>query len=575
MKTRMHRFWLSITLAATSLASPLSQNLMSHDLPTRWSPAALSGPNADSDWNYLLDDCLDSRQFELPNHLSAPVKGSLADDASALAGGLDFDALLSRNSLAKLTSDMACWANHWEQLQAKAARAGRTAHGAHGAHAAKDNLVAARPEFGYPPAPALAIVDTCNFEVQYQAMQAAAEQLAEQRDASKAIDEAGLTRSLAAAAELEAAAVDAVDAVVTVTPEPARCGGETSEIVSVNRSSGNFAAAPLDEYMSYDIDPRDAHWLGGLGKSWKLGSALRAPQFNMSEVHSAEANAGMTDSEGAIDRSFTSSSPDIEDDAAELTAEDFAAADLVKETEIEDVGGPVQVDATANSTAAIYEGYVSDAVDVAEPVVDGADHKAHELLSLKDHLSDALQWLEDTSCIISAEMCDMDSASKVGQQWGQLALSAAEQSMTNYVAMGHYLELPPAVANPTLDIVVVYTDIDGQQMSVPGSLARAWNQADYDNTADAADAPILDPYDAAVSDFTQALPTSAPAASQASKASLSELLPQIDMGQLRREILSLVAAKLDSLGITCLEAADRLTNWAETQIASRDDSDIR
>jgi hypothetical protein len=37
----------------------------------------------------------------------------------------------------------------------------------------------------------------------------------------------------------------------------------------------------------------------------------------------------------------------------------------------------------------------------------------------------------------------------------------------------------------------------------------------------------------------------------------------------------LAAEQLDSLGLTCLETADRLSSWAQPRSASRDESEVR
>ena len=529
MKTRMHRFWLSITLAASSFALPLSDQLWSHDLPTRRSPDAISSAHADSSWHYLLDDCLGGRELATADGRDNSDCNDFDMRSSTLPGGPDFDAILSRNSLARFTSDLACWANQWEQLQAKAGRAAR-ADLLSRTLAAK-NLVAARPANGFPPAPPARHVDTCGFEAEYQAAIAANEKAAsvEMQSAAapaSAIDQAELARSLAAAAEIEAAAIDSLVVAAEATNEESnRCGGEQNEIVSVNEQFSRFAPQIVDEYMSYDVDPRDAHWLGGLGKSWKLNSALVAP---LSQGHDA-------------DESANADTP-----TAELAAEDFATADALPRPAAESLP--------------------------AAPAIDD---------TLKNYVCDAIDWLDNAHCLLAAELCAMDRASELGEQWGQLALGAAQRSISSYVAVGNYLELPPSVANPGLDLVVVYTDSEGIETEVPSSLARAWNRPESDDSLDVADPFAADPYAAepyAADPYDAAVGELANDASNdevGSDAALRQLLPGVNVAQLRREILSIVAAKLDSIGITCLETADHLSNWAQTQIASRDDGDVR
>lgn len=523
MKTRMHRFWLSITLAASSLSSPLSPRAWSHDLPTRWTPETLSQARSDADWNYLLDDCLGSGCLE-----SGPAVGATALVASSSQGQhlpshraiapnkVDFDEVLSRDSLSRFSSEMAGWVNHWERLQAQAGQAARADLTVH--RLGRPTLLASRPEAGYPPAPAVPQTDTCGFEAEYQAMQAAAELLEKEMAPATAavssaassavsnnaasgeptLDRADLESALAAAAAIEAAQIDAMPATPSMpaSPEaPAQCGGEQPEIVSLQRYWPTLSRAEIDEYMSYDVDPRDAHWMGGLGKSWKLSAALRG----------------------------------------------------------------------ASNSA-----------------------RAAEDSQLRQRLADAIDWLDNASCIVAAELCGLERAEHVGSQFAQLAASAADQSMGSYVAIGHVLELPPAVVNPSLDVLVVYTDSDGNETTVPSSLARAWNRPERDETLDVFEAPEIvsaedsdDPFAVAAGE----LPSSDLASnadevtdSDRTRASLStsvDATPPVDLGHLRRRILSLAAEQLDSLGLTCLETADRLSSWAQPRSASRDESEVR
>ena len=711
MKTRMHRFWLSLSLAAGSLASPLSGRLWSHDLPTRWSSEAVA---AGSGWNYLLNDCLDARaarssdrsvdeSFNLGcNDWDNPASNYLAATPAMSAQDFDFDSLVTRNSLAKFTHEMANWVQEWDRLQTQAQSA---AHARLVTYApASRPLLAFRPDLGVPPAPAVAAVDTCIFEKEYQRAQEAHDQLvmafspatapvaapkaveaaradqaaqssvasavmpsarcqfamdqagddsehyssgnyylddltvAHYGDASKfseyttpesdaysqassnahsdfasymngqsarfgngeaassadsddlsapwsydddadgqyrtAIDQLNssayesaatlderradqLASALAAAAAIEAASIDAITAAVA---PPALCGGEAEEIVSDNPPSYPSVANCVDEYMPYDLDPRDAHWLGGLGKTWKLSVAATAPAREI------------TDSEGALPK-------------PPLDAQSPQAASPVVAAQVPTAPSCPEVPADANEAAQDVE------ISNAAPAVD----------SIEDEVAAALEWLDDASCAIAAELCGMDAARALGAQWGQWTLSTAQQSMPRYVAIGHYLDMPPAVANPGLDTVVVYTDLNGVQTTVPSSLARAWNRpaSEYDDQFSSAspdsssdefemfDAPSME--QAAVntrdsSDFASseasvtpsddvgaaAKPVAIPA-----KATLYELIPSEALSELRQEVISVIAAKLDSLGIRCLETADQLSNWAEMQIASRLKSDIR
>ncbi len=212
MKTRMRRFWISVSLAAGSLALPFSGGLRAHDLPTRWT----SGANSNPSWNYLLDECLDMPSLPAA-YSSADVdrmdRRGTEDWASSCptesaAGStiikrpIDVEAeQLFRNPISRFSKEMTCWVNEWHMIQNSGQRMPKAAQ-----------LYAAVPEAGNPPAPDYSvehfavyqpemIADTCAFDAEYQARQTAAELLA--REVSRAAEiasyEARITQALAEA----------------------------------------------------------------------------------------------------------------------------------------------------------------------------------------------------------------------------------------------------------------------------------------------------------------------------------------------------------------------------------------
>lgn len=595
MKTRMHRFWLSITLAAGSLGSPLAARLSAHDLPWRWASQTVSS----SDWNYLRDDCLDSRplspygaavsrsveeslagSFEEPFDSSPDSSiGALSTCPTEDAIAKRFDAALAHQSAAKFASEMACWANKWEQMQKRAGEVARARLVSH-----RHELLsqwAARPDLGAPPAPAAPIADTCSFESEYRAMQAAADLLDAEmaRAAEVSAREARLYQALADVEAIEAAAVDAIAehdsgaaaapsavAVLAADRERSSCG-ELDEIVSQQEAHSDFAP-PVDEYMAYDLDGREAHWLGGLGKSWRLRAAISASAAAEAEADLAASDARAADSFGAdeylefLQPAAEAESDSVASDAAgsDLANSNYVASEIIEapsddEFALCDFVGPIA------QSASIAQSPESDEPAAAELVAAKPDAgvapapTAAAALALKDRLADGLEWLELTSCVIAAEMCGMDQAHRLGEQWGDWSLAAAEQSMTSYVAMGQYLDRPPMVVvpapdlEPKSDVYVVYSDADIDDLAA----------YEFNGAIAVGSEPAAPP-------AAQSAQVAARPASSASS---------INLAQLRRHVLSLAARELDAIGMSCLQTADQLSNWADPQIASRQDNDIR
>lgn len=575
MKTRMHRFWLSITLAAGSLASPLCGRLPAHDLPWRWASDTVSS----SDWNYLHDDCLDSRPLSrYGDALSRSLECSLGTcPAEEDEVANRFDAALAHRSTAKFASEVACWATKWEQIQKKAGEVACARLAGHRQEVA--SRWAVRPELGVPPAPAPSIADTCSFGAEYGAMQAAADLLDAEvaRAAEQSAKEAELRRALADAAQVEAAAVDVVDSSelpLLVASKQTFCGGETQEIVSQEGPHSDFAP-PVDEYMVYDLDGRESHWLGGLGKSWRLQAAVSA---SAAQAGLAASESSAADSFGA-DELIESCPAVASQSASSEPVSEIIEAPVDDEFALCDFVGPIAPKSWPKASRLI----------AAKPEAGVAPAPSRPLFALKDRLSDGLEWVDLVSCVMAAEMCGMDQAHRLGEQWGEWSRFGAQRSMTTYVAMGHYLSLPPMVhvpspdLTPKSDVYVVYTDSQGSKMTAPASLAEAWNAVTEASQQDAAldeASYLLDEF-AAFESHGAIAAGSEPAVEPASELSdlqavqASHPSVSINLAQLRRHVLSLAARELDALGMSCLQTADQLSNWADPQIASREDNDVR
>lgn len=608
MKTRIHRFWLNVSLAASSIALPLSGPLRSHDLPTRWT----SGSHSTSSWNYLLDECLDSPVINGLNNYAASLKdGCFAEDWSA-TDPAEITSPLSPECQSGWASRMAGWISHWQRLhpQDKDALAQKKLV------KGKSQSVgwAARPDLGAPPAPSIMVeqlADTCVFEAEFQAMQSAAELL--DREISRAsrisADEASLARSLAAAAELEASAIDSLPA---SGDEQNRCGGELRDIVSVDPLPGQFVPGMIDGYMALDHDDYQSHWLGGLGKAWKLRTSLgAAPTSSPEQLQDGLAGAYVAPPEwtaeafatpfeaglGEIAAAELIEAPTMVEEATayasdewdtneSLASNDSAFADIAdlwgeEATDDESFAAEQAADpwmlaaeqawkkpdgygqvASEESTAPVaglaqYDYYHCDYETYHQKTaLAPSDEQAQQSISnglppLKEQLAVALEWIEVMECNLAAELCGLDFASQLGRNVAIVSSDAAQHSLMAAAGSAQF-ELPPAVADPGSDIYVVYTDIDGIDIAVPGSLARAWNRPERDDSI-----ALVQNKPAVAADMSRAYSAN------------------VDFAVVRSQLLSLVARQLDSLGITCLQTADHLSNWAETQIASREESDIR
>lgn len=253
MKSRIRRFLLSVSLATSSLAFPLSSSLWSHDLPTSWASSANSAPS----WNQLLDECLDQSQMAGPRSLEEAeraVRNGTEDWASScpaewtqtlrsggypVASTLDAD-MLARNPLSRFSKEMTCWVNEWQDFHESTVASSDD----------REMKFAALPDEGQPPAPGLGSVDasqfattldgfasiaddelvaqdipatdqalnddTCAFDSEYQARQQAADLLAAEmaRAAEVAANQSRLMQALS-----DAQAIEMCSDIDTFSPE--------------------------------------------------------------------------------------------------------------------------------------------------------------------------------------------------------------------------------------------------------------------------------------------------------------------------------------------------------------------
>lgn len=613
MKTRMRRFWISVSLAAGSLALPLSGALRAHDLPTRWT----SGANSSPSWNYLLDDCLDSPMLPGTQSLtdveptarrgtedwasSCPAEWAADLGRTGHSADLEFEGLF-RNPISRFSKEMTCWVNEWQMLQ----------HSSNLAQQPKQ-LWASLPDNGNPPTPdysqdynldysykyvgnyePVPLADTCAFDAEYQARQTAAELLAREVARANQIAKYEARVSQAIVDAERVAAVVQMD-MIPVSDNigssverqgmlgPMLCGGESREIISeqcfprqfsVGKPRLPFGPDILDEYVAYDLDSRDQHWLGGLGKSWKLRSALGASPALASPSVAAEVTADEDPWMVASDENVAAPEAFI---APDQVAVEAIADSIAPDSETADARGDLAYDSVANDAqikeyldSILYQArhqalsMFEAARVVSEPKLPQSDVVLPELLpNLELSMAAASDWIEDQQCRIAGELCGFDSAYRIGNWLGDQSLVATHMVFQNTIDVAHYLDIPAEV-QPSLDVYVIYVDAEGNSLAVPSSLARAWNRPE-------AEAVLADSES-----------NSEPVADYTSDAGV---LAQIDdstedstdwvlVDQVGSQVLSTLANQLDSLGMQLLHASDLLSRWADTQIASRE-SEVR
>lgn len=594
MKTRMHRFWISVSLAAGSLAFPLSNALRAHDLPTRWT----SGANSTPSWNYLLDDCLDMPVLPGSQSLmdvepvarrgtedwasSCPTEWAADKNPAGRPIDMDYEGFL-RNPISRFSKEMTCWVNEWQMIQSNAAQASPA-----------KLLWAKLPDGGNPPAPDYSIdyfaayepvplADTCAFDAEYQARQTAAELLAKEVARANEIAkyEAAMSQSLVNADRVQAivnidsipASTDRVDLAVQGSLVSTLCGGETGEIMSAQCFPNRFAPGIVDEYIAYDLDTRDQHWLGGLGKSWKLRSALGGSPKQTALVTTDEMDVVADEVDAwAVPATELYNSPEafvapdrIATDNVD-NADNFDSSELARESAANDAELRAYF-GSVNFDDAYFHNLVQRAQQSAFDLIDSASQISSSILSPVELPSEPLpdlgrtlamtsDWIEEQQCMLSSELCGFDTAYQVGSWMADQSLEATCLIVDNTITMGHYLELPasePALSEPGLtenglEVYVIYVDSEGNSLAVPSSLARAWNRPEAESTT---------PAPATVDETT------------------SEVADWVVLDQIGTQVVSVIAKQLDALGMRLMQASDTLSSWADTQIASREESSVR
>ena len=619
MKTRMRRFWISVSLAAGSLAFPLSNALRAHDLPTRWT----SGANSTPSWNYLLDDCLDTPMLPGSQSLldvapqarrgtedwasSCPTEWAAEKFPAGRPIDMECDGLL-RNPISRFSKEMTCWVNEWQMIQTGAAKI------------APAKLWAKLPDAGNPPAPDYSIdyfaaykpvplADTCAFDAEYQARQTAAELLSKEIARANEIAkyEAAMSQSLVdadraqAVIDMDAMPIAADQAAVNSAGKlvSTLCGGESQEIMSANCFPNRFAPGIIDEYIAYDLDARDQHWLGGLGKSWKLRSALGRSPIQTALVSADEVDvvadevdawavpadsfANAPEAFVAPDRiSLANDNPPLGSGGYDLADDSTSelSSDMALESAANDAGLKAYFD------SAYFDGLIQQAQQsalnlihtsdlTATPGLSGYDSSSEpaseSLPDLGQTLAAGSDWIEEQQCIFSSELCSFESAYQFGNWLGDQSLEASQLISANTIAMGHYLDLPvsenaisesefseTAPNNPGMEVYVIYVDSEGNSLAVPSSLARAWNRPEVETSdAEMPDAESLAQAEEVLAEST------------------SEEVDWSVLDQVGTQVISVIAKQLDVIGMRLMQASDTLSSWADTQIASREESSVR
>ncbi len=439
-----------------------------------------------------------------------------AADTGRLGQAVDLDyQFLLRNPISRFSKEMTCWVNEWQMIQSVAHRSPSSA-----------TLWARLPDAGNPPAPDYSVnylarydvaplADTCAFDAEYQARRTTAELLAREiaRAQEVARSEARLSQALADA-ERVGAIID-LDAIKNAEPanrlvfhaddlvEHSLCGGEPGEIMSDQcfapvrptwQPEMRQVAPGIDEYVAYDLDPRDQHWLGGLGKSWKLRRFRSLPI-------PAELVAADVDSQPeawAVPIAEVTPAP-----------ESFVAPDRVgNDLALESATNAAEINEYLDNIVAQAQqsalNLLQSARSASQLTVQDIDVLPELLPNLGQSMALVSEWVEDQQCRISSELCGMESAHQAGQWLGDRALAATQSVMNNTVILGHYMDLPADAQAPG-DVYVIYVDDEGNSLAVPSSLARAWNRPEAEPTIAAEDSAVDSTVDLAIASTVDSL----------------------------------------------------------------------
>ncbi len=536
MKTRARRFWISLALTASSLFCnqySLQYSLRAHDLPMRWSSHAVCS----SSFDYLVDNCLDARDlsygsstssiwnFQKPKpslashdsvYESCPAE-AFAESAAATYAANDFDALVSQRALTSLNAKPYSWAGDLTDLCKRDA-------------AINESRVALKPDFGVPPGPDHYVGDTCSFASEFRARQAAAElinsieerviaqslQLAEEANQLSAKDLSDLEMLASNLAEFDSSQHDL-------------CGGAQSEIVALPRKY----APGMDEYLAYDLTAQDAAVHGTYTADAFAEDSLLVTLPAKPFKHGLAARP--------IDLDWQTSIQDAAPTEQASTWSSYAYAQVV--------------DSFVSMSRTVYQ----SANSIADRAYSNWVELPRQLTGVQpitaEDVAVVIDSIDMTQCIVSAQSQDLTLISESAYRLATVATRTNGSSLAAVEQLAMQIDIPVAQPEPQLDLFVIYTDTAGNSITVPSSLARAWNRPELDDTTTNLDASIQDAV-----------------GQDAGHQDTSSLIGPEAIAELRTYLLSSIAQGLNHLGETCLQTADSFQQWAGLQIAQRSDS---
>ncbi len=526
----------------------------------------------------------------------------------------DFDAILSQSVLTRTSHDLTCWADGWQLMARQAGvaiRSNLSYYSSQVQWAARPDAGSPPEPSRHAIASALAsssanqnfnLTDTCAFEAEYQMSQAASDMLAREiaRAATVSSLEARIAQSLRHAAEVEAAMIDRVQdaaseyahvrtdvqqesiarpsTLVSVDrsinshraqflpvaddgmmnnvidarcfPESSICGGMTP--VASSSTSARLTIGQMDEYLPYDLTETDTHWLGGLGKAWKLQAALRGT--SAANIDVADERMATVAPVAELNAADAYTSPEEWSPAVPESLADDGTNWL-----LDQVGGVVAFARGSIASSIDHRMGLLSRVASELPIADAARNmedlsdEASRLVSDEMAFSFVLalasgaEQLDNWQCMAACELCGFDSTYKLGNAIGLASDTFVNNAMQAIHTVGTYIDLPVDSRELTTERYVVYVDSEGGELAVPESLARAWNRPEAESLDDA------------------------------SHSGDTELLASftIDFNVIEDQLLTMAARQLDRLGVFCLQTADQLSDWAQQRIASRTQSSNR
>ena len=345
------------------------------------------------------------------------------------------------------------------------------------------------------------------------------------------------------------------------------CGGEPNEILSAQCFPNRFAPGIVDEYIAYDLEARDQHWLGGLGKSWKLRSALGRSPIQTALVTHEDVDVVADEVEAwAVPASDLYDAPEAFVAPDHIVVDNAQFSQMALESAANDAALNAHFD-QAYFDNAYFDNLVQRAQQSALDLIHSANQVSANLLPQADLPTELLpdlgksmaatsDWIEEQQCWLSSELCGFESAYQVGSWLGEQSLAVTNLVAENTLVLGHYLELAgsdlessePSAGEAGMEVYVIYVDSEGNSLAVPSSLARAWNRPEAE---------------------------SADQAEEALAESTSQEADWVVLDQIGTQVISVIAKQLDAIGMRLMQASDTLSSWADTQIASREESSVR